>query len=330
MTVRDGFDAQGDLSTATDDTITVTINLTNLNDPPSIVSGARNPTVSENRGSTTQTYTANDPDAGATLSWSLGGVDSGAFSVSTFTSTTNPEGQGVIRFLEPPDYELPTDDDKDNVYHLTLTVADNGNPPITDTWDITVTVTNVDEAGTVTITGTPSGGEQLTATVADEDGTVSSLTWQWSRQAPLGLFIPITGATSDSYTPVAADVARYVQVTASYSDGLGPLETASAVTSSVVGASNAEPAFDEGASATPHCCGEQHGGHERRECGGGHGQRQRHADLLAERRARVVLHHRLVERPDQDRFRRRLRLRGQEQLQRHRKRARREGHRQRL
>ena len=250
VTVRDGFDAQGDLSTANDDTITVTINVTNVNDPPSIISGARNLTVRENHGSTTQTYTANDPDAGATLSWSLGGVDSGAFSVSTFTSTTNPEGQGVIRFLEPPDYELPTDDDRDNVYLLTLTVTDNGNPPGTDTWDITVTVENVDEAGTVTITGTPSGGEQLTATVADEDGTVSSLTWQWSRQAPLGLFIPITGATSDSYTPVAADVARYVQVTASYSDGLGPIETASAVTSSVVGASNAEPTFDEGASAT--------------------------------------------------------------------------------
>ena len=157
VTVRDGFDAQGDVSTATDDTITVTINVTNVNDPPSIVSGARNPTVRENHGSTTQTYTANDPDAGATLSWSLGGVDSGAFSVSTFTSTTNPEGQGVIRFLEPPDYELPTDDDRDNVYLLTLTVADNGNPPMTDTWDITVTVENVDEAGTVTITGTPSG-----------------------------------------------------------------------------------------------------------------------------------------------------------------------------
>ena len=93
----------------------------------------------------------------------------------------------------------------------------------------------------------------MTATVADEDGTVSSLTWQWSRQAPLGLFIPITGtATSDitGYTPVAADVARYLQVTASYTDGLGPIETASAVTSSVVGASNAEPTFDEGASAT--------------------------------------------------------------------------------
>ena len=102
----------------------------------------------------------------------------------------------------------------------------------------------MEEAGTVTITGTPSGGEQLTAALADGDGTVSNLTWQWARgSTATGTFDDITGATSDSYTPVATDVAQYLKVTASYTDALGPRKTASAVTSSVVGASNAEPTF---------------------------------------------------------------------------------------
>ena len=45
-------------------------------------------------------------------------------------------------------------------------------------------------------------------------------------------------------------MAQYLKVTASYTDALPGRKTASAVTSSVVGASNAEPTFDEGPSAT--------------------------------------------------------------------------------
>ena len=46
----------------------------------------------------------------------------------------------MIRFRNPPDYELPADFDGDNVYHLTVTVTDNGDPAMGDTRDITVTV----------------------------------------------------------------------------------------------------------------------------------------------------------------------------------------------
>ena len=245
VTVRDGFDSQGRPDTDNDDAITVTINLTDVNEPPSIM-GATNLPVRENHGSTIHTYTASDGDAGTTFRWGTEGVDSRAFHIST-----NSAGQGVIRFRNPPDYELPADFDGDNVYHLTVTVTDNGDPAMGDTRDITVTVTNVEEAGTVTIRGTPSGGEPLTATVADGDGTVSSLTWQWARGSKAtGTFDDITGATSDSYRPVATDVAQYLKVTATYSDALPGRKTVSAVTRSAVGASNAEPTFDEGTSVT--------------------------------------------------------------------------------
>ena len=50
------------------------------------------------------------------------------------------------------------------------------------TRNVTVTVTNVDEAGTVTLSSyQPKEEVQLTATVSDPDGTVADPSWQWAR-----------------------------------------------------------------------------------------------------------------------------------------------------
>ena len=177
-------------------------------------------------------YSARDEEGGVT--WSLTGPDSSDFAI---------DSAGVVTFAAAPSFETPNGD---NIYTFTVVATDilSRSPRLTATVDVTVTITNVEEAGTVTITGTPSGGEQLTAALADGDGTVSNLTWQWARgSTATGPWDDITGATSDGYTPVATDVAQYLKVTASYTDALGPLKTASAVTSSVVGASNAEPTF---------------------------------------------------------------------------------------
>ena len=189
-------------------------------------------------------YAARDEEGGVT--WSLSGTDGGDFAI---------HADAVVTFATTPSFETPTDSNGDNIYRFKVVATDvqSGSSRLTATVDVRVTITNVEEAGTVTIRGTPSGGEQLTATVADEDGTVSSLTWQWSRgsKAPLGLVrSPSRGRPQTATRRWPRTWPRYVQVTASYSDGLGPIETASAVTSSVVGASNAEPTFDEGASAT--------------------------------------------------------------------------------
>ena len=46
--------------------------------------------------------------------------------------------------------------------------------------DVKVTVTNVDEKGTVTLSKTqPRVGIAVTATLTDPDGSISGLTWQW-------------------------------------------------------------------------------------------------------------------------------------------------------
>ena len=77
-----------------------------------------------------------------------------------------------------PDYEMPTDTNKDNVYEVTVRAADaDGNR---GTMDVKVTVENEDENGTVTLSKTqPRVGVAVTASLTDPDGSISGLTWQW-------------------------------------------------------------------------------------------------------------------------------------------------------
>ena len=110
---------------------------------------------------------------------------------------------------------------------------------IDDTLTLTVNVTNVNEDGTVTITGTPQVGEELTASLVDPDGETSGVTWQWSRgDSPSGMFDDITDAEAAAYTPVAADAGKYLLATATYRDVVHEVDvqtaagtTAAAVTS---------------------------------------------------------------------------------------------------
>ena len=107
---------------------------------------------------------------------SLEGVDAGDF--------TNEDG--VLRFKSSPDYENPTDDDRDNEYHVTVRSTDvrpdgaKGAAP-TNTRDVVVTVTNVDEAGKVTIDWRqPEVTTALTASATDPDDIEGTPTFEWS------------------------------------------------------------------------------------------------------------------------------------------------------
>ena len=96
----------------------------------------------------------------------------------------------------------------------------------TDTLDVTVTVTNMEETGTVTLSSVqPRIGVPITATLTDPDGDISDVTWKWAR-AEGRLTTDIRGATSATYTPVnnatdAAkdDVGKILRAIATYSDG---------------------------------------------------------------------------------------------------------------
>ena len=135
---------------------------------------------------------------------------------------------GALTFAASPNFEAPGDADKDNVYELmvkaTSTGSQQGATAKSTTLNVTVTVTNVDEAGSVTMSAAqPRIGIEITAsTPADPDGGVTGVTWQWSKaDTSTGTYADIKDATKASYTPVTADDGKYLKATATYTDNQG-------------------------------------------------------------------------------------------------------------
>ena len=116
------------------------------------------------------TYTATDQDTvDQQRRWSLGGADGSKFNIA--------EANGELTFKKKPDYEKPTDADMDNVYEVTVQASDS---KLTGMLKVKVTVTNEEEAGTVSLDkATPVVGIPVTATLKDADGGISKLTWAW-------------------------------------------------------------------------------------------------------------------------------------------------------
>ena len=148
--------------------------------------------------------TDNNGDA---LTYALSGTDAASFDIDT--------GSGQLMTLAALDYETKAS------YSVTVTASDSGG--LSDTIDVTITVTNVDEMGTITLSATqPAVGEALTATLTDPDSPsgVTGVVWQWASENTDGsTYTDIAGATSDSYTPAAADDGKHLRVTATYTDG---------------------------------------------------------------------------------------------------------------
>ena len=209
---------------ASSDVITVTINVTNVNEAPKLT-GPASARVAENTPIDTDTtdspdspawpptYTAtDDEDDNNNVVLSLSGTDAAAFDLN----------EGEVTFKAVPNFEAPKDAGKNNVYNITVVATDSDGQ--TDEMDVIVTVTNENELGTVTLSLLqPRIGTPLTATLTDMDGPVSDVKWKWaSSDAMDGASItPIERATSDSYTPVADDVGKYLRAMATYNDPHG-------------------------------------------------------------------------------------------------------------
>ena len=158
VTVSDGKDVDGAADTAVDDTIAVTIDLTNVNEAPVITTTSAAFTafnVDENTATSAvvKTYEATDADADTTLTWSLEGTDAG-----DFTITKNAQGHGELKFASVPDFETPADDDTMNDYDVTVKVTDNGIPDnraasnqLDDSVSVTATVDDVNEGDKVIV-----------------------------------------------------------------------------------------------------------------------------------------------------------------------------------
>ena len=227
-----------------EDDITVTITVTNVNEAPSIDAATQSaglaaisPEEDTPITTTLSTYRAPDPE-GDTVVWSLSGHDANHFCI---------DENGALTFMAPPDYENPKDAGRNNRYEVTVVASDSaGNA---SSRDVTVTVTNVDDEGTVTLSSEqPQDAIDLTATLTDPDGAAGStpplnasemritgVTWAWESSASVGngcpdasAWTPITRANAQSatYRPVLADVGDCLRATASYTDGHGAIKTA--------------------------------------------------------------------------------------------------------
>ena len=160
----------------------LTITVTDENEAPTI-SGNDALSYPEHTATTAVLgrYTASDPEGGE-VTWSVGGTDADAFRI---------DASGNLSFDTTPDHETATDSGGDNVYDIQVVATDSGNlndgtlspgGATSSTFDVTVTVTPVDEppdiSGTTTINNYPENGtgNVATYTATDPEGD-PNITW---------------------------------------------------------------------------------------------------------------------------------------------------------
>ena len=206
------------------DEIMVTVTVDNAKELGTL-SGSSSPNHMENSEDAVATYTADGSMADMAI-WSLSGTDMRDFTITG----------GILNFRSAPDFETPIggSGNDSNIYMVSVRAEAGGEMEM---MEVTVTVTNEEELGTVTLMPTtPSVGREINAALTDPDtATENTVTWQWSRSmTPNGTFADIDLATSMTYTPVEADEGHYLKATASYTDGEGTGKSADEMTESPV------------------------------------------------------------------------------------------------
>ena len=272
VTTADG-ETQTVTITATDPwgdsgSIDVDVTVEDVNEAPMLNSGPTRSDRAENTDIATLigAYGATDFDDGDALTWSLDGEDSAMFSIV--------EDDGMLTFKESPNYEMPADRNKDNVYKVTVVVSDDGAPKLMDKRQVEISVTDVEEEGTVTLSAVqPKTGIDLMASLTDPDNVTSTdtdgrietgVTWQWWKStdntagaAPGFLdgdgnpittaWEKIADAKSDTYKPVSDDVSRWLIAMATYTDRRGSVKLAnmSSANAVIVNNDNVAPMFEK-------------------------------------------------------------------------------------
>ncbi|MGQ3241627.1 cadherin domain-containing protein, partial [Shinella sp.] len=177
------------------DTQAIAVKVTNVNDAPVISSkgtGTIVAVMAEN-GKAVTTVKAADPEKTA-ITWSIsGGADKALFQIDAKT--------GVVSFKSAPDFEVPKDSDKDNIYDVMVKATDAAG--LSDTEWLAVVVTNVNDAPVISSNG---GGSKASINVAENGKAVTTakgadpektaLTWSISGGADKALFQinAVTGA----------------------------------------------------------------------------------------------------------------------------------------
>ena len=255
-------------------TTTVIITVTDVNEAPSEpkpaigglpITGLTRISYVENDDKAVETYRV----VGAQLrelTWeALDGPDK-----DVLTLAREGANEGMLTFNSPPDFEMPTDEDEDNRYQVTIGARVTTDRVIDDLVQLSViiTVTNVNEEGEVSLSAPNNAGTSVDLAVLDSDGMEimpgvapvagrmitadlmdydevegGTTTWVWAITDSLDIrWTDIQGENTNEYTPASSDAGKYLRVVAQYTDGHGPGKLESAITMPV--AQITDPDFD--------------------------------------------------------------------------------------
>ena len=226
--VSDGKNPDGttDADETADARLPVTITVTNVNEGPEFADNQDTSfEVPENSGSSFDIGTVAamaDPENDR-LTYSLAGVDNEFFTINS-GGELRPDLDAALN------YEQPGDEDGKNTYEVAVLVSDHKNPDGTTDADksadarrpLTITVTDVDEDGTVSLDPDPPQAlAPLMATLNDPDRDSGRVTWKWERsEDSTGPWDIINGESEARYTPSLDDTGDFLRATARYTDRL--------------------------------------------------------------------------------------------------------------
>ena len=122
---------------------TLRVTVSEVNEAPVITTRSRTEfTWRENSTSIRYTYRATDQDEDDAITWSVEGTDGEDLAIYN----------GILTFRLLPDFEIPVDAERDNVYEITVVAADQAG--LRDTVDAVITIT--DQAEGPVIAGSTS------------------------------------------------------------------------------------------------------------------------------------------------------------------------------
>ena len=267
VSVHDGrADDHTDDTTTIDDTIRVTITVTDVNEPPEVSGPTSVTDYVEHSTSVVATYTATDPEERA-VRWTVS--DTTAFAVTA---------GGELTFQSPPDYEAQTS------YTVTVTATDPGGK--SDSVTVTISIANVNEApvaGNDEFTLSEDTVASLDVVTNDTDPENYSLTPELLTDPGNGMAVVEAGQIV--YTPTA-DYHGSDSFTYTVSDGE---YSATATVTLTIDPVNDAPTF----SADPGCPhrGRGYPRRARPRSSAGHRRRRRPPDLRPGRRRCRLVHH---------------------------------------
>ena len=178
---------------------TLMVAVTEVNERPVITTRTRTEfTQRENTASVLYTYRATDQDVGDVIRWSVEGADGEDFAIYN----------GVLSFRRLPDYELPVDSNKDNVYEIMVVTADRAG--LRDTVDAIITITEQPEGPVIagraafTVTENYDIAQELGSYTATDATDMRNVYPRWSLSGRDGgdfVIDPATGALTFRNTP---------------------------------------------------------------------------------------------------------------------------------